>query len=64
MTSGAGVFAVLFVALLSWVLKTNNDRENRYISTIDKLGERLAVVERIQDDVVDIKDLLKGRGAN
>lgn len=59
MNTGAGLFAVLFIALLAWVLKTNNERENRYIATIDKLGERLAVVEKIQCDVGDIKDMLR-----
>ena len=62
MNTGAGVFTVLFIALLAWVLKTNNERENRYIATIDKLGERLAVVEKIQGDVGDIKDMLNRRG--
>ena len=39
--SGAGIFTVLFVVLLAWVLKTNNEREHRYINIIDKLSDSL-----------------------
>lgn len=54
-TSGAGLFAILFVALLAWVLKTNNDREIRYIDITQKLAESLSCVENIKKDVDDIK---------
>ena len=54
-TSGAGIFAILFVVLLAWVLKTNNDREIRYIDITQKLAESLSCVENIKKDVDDIK---------
>jgi len=41
--------------LLAWVLKTNNDREIRYIGITEKLAVSLACVENIQKDVDDIK---------
>lgn len=53
--SGAGIFAILFILLLAWVLKTNNDREIRYISITEKLAVSLSCVENIQKDVDDIK---------
>jgi uncharacterized protein YxeA len=65
-----GVFAILFVALLitsslfvRWVLKTNNDRENRYIIVIEEQSKNLNKIDRVQDDVDDIKSiLLAGKG--
>jgi hypothetical protein len=53
--SGAGIFAILFILLLAWVLKTNNDREIRYIDITEKLAVSLSCVENIQKDVDDIK---------
>lgn len=54
-----GIFAVLFVSLLVWVLKENNKRETRYQSTIDKLADLLHKdVENLKDDVKDIKDIV------
>lgn len=53
--SGAGIFTILFILLLAWVLKTNNDREIRYIGITEKLAVSLSCVENIQKDVDDIK---------
>lgn len=33
-----GVFAVLFVSLLYYVMTSNDQREKRYLDTIDKLN--------------------------
>lgn len=48
--SGMGIFTILFVALLWWVLSTNDQREKRYMALADKLstdlGDRLTSVER------------------
>jgi hypothetical protein len=30
-------FPILFVGLLVWVMKQNNEREDRYLNTIDEL---------------------------
>jgi hypothetical protein len=57
-SSGAGLFAILFIVLLAWVLKTNNDREQRFIGTIEKLAASLACVEETKKDVEDIKNWL------
>ena len=64
-----GVFAILFFFLLVYVLKKNDEREGRYISTIEKdqsiistLSEKISITEdmsrkidRIEDDVKEIK---------
>lgn len=54
-----GLFAVLFVGLLAYVLQTNQARELRYISVIDKMAPALqqmqADVKDVKDDVSDIK---------
>lgn len=60
---GAGLFAVLFIALLAWVLKTNDSRENRYLNVIDRLGEKIddkvdklgARMGCVEKDVAEIK---------
>ena len=61
--SGAGLFTLLFIALLVWVLKTNDKREQRYIGITEKLAASLSCMETIKNDVDDIKTLLiKGQG--
>ena len=56
-----GVFAVLFVVLLYWVLKTHNLREQRYIELIDKMAEKLDILDTIADTLqtlrVDLESL-------
>ena len=44
-----GIFAALFVALLVWVLRENNKRENRYINTIDSLAQSVSKIENIKN---------------
>jgi len=63
-----GLWAVLFVALLFYVLRTNEKREERLLSCLDKLGDRYDTlderVERVEENVSEIKDdvkELKGR---
>lgn len=61
--TGAGIFTILFIALLAWVLKTNDNRENRYLNVIDKLGDKINAkvdrldvrVENLERDIADIK---------
>jgi hypothetical protein len=58
-----GVFAVLFVSLLVWVLKKNGEREENYQSTIDKLADLLHKdFESLKTDVKDIKDIVLRKG--
>jgi archaellum component FlaC len=61
--SGAGIFAVLFIILLGWVLRTNDQRENRYLNVIDKYGDKIddrvtvidGKVDNLQKDVAGLK---------
>ena len=61
--SGAGLFTLLFIALLAWVLKTNDSRELRYLNVIDCLGDKIdekvdnlgVRVGCLEKDVADIK---------
>lgn len=57
--SGAGLWAVLFVVLLTWVLKTNDSRERRLIAVVEKQATALSKIDSIADDVADIKDWVK-----
>lgn len=52
-------FAVLFVGLFIWVMKQNNEREERYQNTIDKLTNALGDVEDIKSTVEKIHEKLK-----
>lgn len=54
-----GLLSTLFVGLLLWVLKKNDDREVRYINTIDNLTKNVSEkIINIEDDIQDIKDTL------
>jgi len=44
-------FTVLFVALLVYVMKTNDNREKQYRETIDKLTSHLETVQHIKEKV-------------
>ena len=51
----SGIFAVLFVLLLYYILIDGRQREKEYRDLIDVLTDRLIVVEDIKSDVKDIK---------
>ncbi len=51
-----GLWAALFVVLLFYVLKTNERRENRLLSSLDQMGKHY---ECLSKDVGDIKDDVK-----
>lgn len=55
-----GLVSALFTGMLCWVLKTNDERERRYISTIDNLttnvSDKIGVIE---GDISEIKELIK-----
>lgn len=53
-----GIFAVMFVALLVYVLKDSRKRENKYQNIIDILSVKLNTVEEIKQDVSEIKQCL------
>lgn len=58
--SEQGFIYALFTGMLIWVFKTNNERETRYIATIDNLttnvSDKIGVIE---DDISEIKELVK-----
>ena len=54
-----GLWAVLFLVLLFYVLKDSRAREKKYQDTIDKLGKSVACIEEIKEDVEDIKEKLE-----
>ena len=56
-----GIFAVLFVALLVYVLKDSRKREAKYQNIIDVLSAKLNTVDEIKQDVSEIKtNLING----
>lgn len=58
-----GIFAVLFVWLLFYVLKENSKREERLLKCLEMLGEKYDIldkrVERVETTVCEIKDDVK-----
>ena len=53
-----GLFAVLFLGLLIYLLKDSRSREQKYQSTIEKLGNSLEMVKDVKEDVNEIKQRL------
>ncbi len=53
-----GIFACLFVALLVYELKDSRTREKKYQKTIDSLANRLQTVEKISEDVDEMKNVI------
>lgn len=51
-----GAWACLFVWLLLDSRKDSKAREDRYINTIDKLTDKISIVEDIKEDVEEIKN--------
>jgi len=52
MAAGQGLFAVLFVALLFYVLRYNEKREERLMSCLERLA---GDVGAIKNDIEDLK---------
>lgn len=53
-----GLWAVLFLILLIYVLKDSRAREKKYTSTITTLCSNLSVVNEIKNDILDIKSVV------
>lgn len=53
-----GLFAVLFVFLLFYILKDSSKREKKYQDTITTLSKHLETVEDIAEDVMEIKNVV------
>lgn len=56
-----GLFAVLFLGLLIYVLKDSKNRENRYQQTIKDLTVSLKVVNDIKIEVNEIKAVIQNK---
>lgn len=52
-------FGSLFVWLLWDTRKDGKEREDKYQGTIDKLSDKIAVIQEIKADVEAIKDKVK-----
>jgi hypothetical protein len=63
LVSESGVWAMLFLALLIILIKSNSAREAKYQEIITKLGSSLKKVEEIKEDVEDLK-FVSGIGGN
>ena len=55
MIAKSGVFAVLFVLLLFYVLKDSRYREQNYQKVVNTLTKELGAVMDIEQDVIEIK---------
>lgn len=60
LATSQGVWAVLFVCLLFYVLKENSQREQNFQDIILGLTEKLDTLDSIKDDLEVIKDELGG----
>ncbi len=60
-----GIWAVLFVALLFYVLKENSAREQKYQEIIQTLTEKFQLIEEglraLKEDVQDVKECIHRR---
>ena len=50
-----GLWAVLFLMLLVYVLKDSKSREAKYQETIETLAESLEIIHEVREDVQEIK---------
>lgn len=57
-----GAFAILFVWLLIDTRKDSKAREEKYLNTIDKLADKINIVEDIKEDVEEIKNKINNFG--
>lgn len=54
-------FAVLFVGLLVYVMKTNDVREKQYRETINRLTVALGTVEDIEEKIDRLSNKISGK---
>lgn len=55
---GNGPWAILFVSLFVYVLKTTTNREERLMSALDTLAEKYNIIEVIRSDIAEIKSVV------
>lgn len=53
-----GLWAVLFLGLLIFVLKDSKQREKKYQDTIKNLTEHLGIVHEIKKEVEEVKEVV------
>ena len=53
-----GLFAVLFLGLLIYLLKDSAKREKKYQQTIEKLNDNLQTALQLEEDVKEIKQIV------
>lgn len=53
-----GLWAVLFLGLLIFVLRDSKQRENKYQQTIQDLTEHLGIVHEIKKEVEEVKQVV------
>ena len=58
MVAKSGVFAVLFVILLFYVLRDSRNREQNYQKVVNVLTKERGAVMNIEDDIKDIKNTI------
>lgn len=59
--SESGIFAALAVGLIVWQSKTNQDRETRYIDTINNITVNVSdKITNVENDIQEIKESIKG----
>ena len=62
LTNGGEItFTALFVALLWYVMKTNDKREEQYRLTINSLSKALAGYEDLKEQIKEIKQAITGK---
>lgn len=59
LAASQGLWAILFVCLLFYVLKENSKREQSFQDIILALTEKLDTLESIKEDLEEIKDDLQ-----
>ena len=59
MVASYGIFAILFVYLLFYVLKENSKREGKYQEIISDLTQRLTIIDDVKSSVDKIKEKLE-----
>lgn len=55
-----GLWAMMFVALLAFILRDSKHREEKYQDTVRRLSQSLNVVMDIRDDVKELCQALLG----
>lgn len=56
------IWAALFISLLVYVIRRNDLREDKLQNIINKLADKLNIVEGIKKDVDDIKSWIEQKG--